>query len=257
MARPKAAKTSPSKVLIKDLLDILGRMQKSITDSEKTHEAFKEKLYHENRWLEREGHSRVAYYRFNLPAQPATDISKIQLDEWQPRRDKRSFAGEEIKAGALTKIKMEAAFQNWIGPDEQGNESPHLRHLRDCAELLVARRRSRADHPHWERFAYNTHYECPERHICAARHRFHDREDLRKHAVLMHGVVSKQATGHYDCYCSPDGIGHSDHQRFSSLNDFKAHLCSLHNLNQPRILGSEEVERWIDGGRRFPDTPAA
>ena len=142
---------------------------------------------HENmvRIARPDGEGRFPYFRFD----GGLDLGEVDLDEWDSHRFTR-ISGKDGTSGLKTLKKIEAAIAVYLR--DRGVQ----RDLKECAKLLVTRRRLRTrNDSDWDRYASYSDYVCNMRGCQQAVNTAHDfKEHLRRHhrLILAGPVIEKK-----------------------------------------------------------------
>lgn len=129
----------------KSLFTLPQRIRKivtELTDPEQVHDRMVDMVKKHN---ESQGSEHpLNYYRLNHPGG-----LQVELDEWQPRKNKTKTA-----SGSRTVTKITNDFNAYL--TEEGIRSE----IKDCAAKLVKRRQARSGTREWEHFATVAKYRC-------------------------------------------------------------------------------------------------
>jgi hypothetical protein len=107
------------------------------------------------------------YQRFSVEQ----GLENVALDEWKPRKD-----------GTQTLKRIHSVTAAYLKQDEV------IAKLRECARLLVDRRRLRAKTGRWETYALGIRYQCKEENCARKNWLFQNRNELIKHLRTDHEV---------------------------------------------------------------------
>lgn len=149
------------------IVPVVKEMSQMANDPEKVHKEVEEMSQHEDHPFD--------YYRLNSPGE-----LDVQLDEWKPKH--RSSKGE---SGSVTIEKIQNVFDRWAGQQD------NIRLLRQCAEILVRRRRARAlNESRWERYATAAKFTCrlPG---CNNEEELYDRDQFLDHLRRDHRIIEQ------------------------------------------------------------------
>ena len=138
------------------------------------------------------------YFRFN----GGPKLGSIKLDEWETRKQESNPERRPDKAKATTLEKISNAMKVYLNKREIDMS------LRECARLLVQRRRLRArDEAAWERYAVCSYWVCDDE-----------------------GCTDTGWDKRYPTFPSMEVPRNMKVKRFNLVTEFKDHMCEFHGM---------------------------
>ncbi|KAF1809400.1 FabD/lysophospholipase-like protein [Eremomyces bilateralis CBS 781.70] len=218
--------------MIRGFGDTLKAISMLVTQTEKIHDDMSDLLANPRQRPGGVHRQKTEYFRFNVVG----DAGEIPLDDWRGRN------------GEVTKARIRGNVMTYLS-----NQSVH-EELIKCAQILVETRRARAETERWEAFAHEFAYFCPEKSCekASASRIWFTRDELREHGTQEHYYISNIPIANQKDYphaCLFDSCRHAV-TIFKTLDEFRSHLMRVHRIGRPIFKTVEEMERWLDHGRR-------